>query len=77
MDALNFAWPNEGTKLTLKYETLSIYSLKLDITEDKDAQDAPCISGSNYSYSQVIGDFNDIIYDIYSNLIFLFTVFDN
>ena len=60
MDALNFAWPNEGTKLTLKHETLSIYSLKLDITEDKDSPGAPCISGSNYSYSQVFEDLNDV-----------------
>ena len=54
MDALNFAWPNEGTKLTLKFETLSIYTLKLETTEDINAPGAPCISESNYSYSQVI-----------------------
>ena len=60
MDALNFAWPNDGTKLTLKYETLSIYSLKLEITEDIEAHGAPCISDPKYSYSQVIQYLNNI-----------------
>ena len=60
MDALNFAWPNEGTKLTLKFETLSIYTLKLETTEDINAAGAPCISESNYSYSQVIQFLGDI-----------------
>ena len=52
MDALNFAWPNEGTKITLKDETLSIYGLKLETTDDIGSPDAPCISDSNYSYSK-------------------------
>ena len=51
MDALNFAWPNEGTKITLKDETLSIYSLKLETTDDIDSAGAPCIGDLDYSYS--------------------------
>ena len=52
MDALNFAWPNQGTKVTLKDETLAIYSLKLETTDDIDSTDAPCISDLDYSYSK-------------------------
>ena len=52
MDALNFAWPNEGTKITLKDEHLSIYNLKLETTEDINSPGAPCIRDLDYSYSK-------------------------
>ena len=52
MDALNFAWPNEGTKIKLTDETLSIYSIKLETTDDVDSLGAPCISDLDYSYSK-------------------------
>ena len=52
MDALNFAWPNEGTKITLKDEHLSIYNLRLETTEDINSPDAPRISDLDYSYSK-------------------------
>ena len=52
MDALNFAWPNEGTKIKLTDETLSIYSIKLETTDDIDSLGAPCISDLDYSYSK-------------------------
>ena len=52
MDASNFAWPNEGTKITPKNETLSIYSLKLETIDEIDSPGAPCISDLGYSYSK-------------------------
>ena len=54
MDALDWAWPSEGTRFYPQDKFLISYGLKLETTDALDSTSAPCNVDLRYSYSKEI-----------------------